>query len=281
MEPYGADDEVLVGSMLYTLVDPNEGHEVAYNRWYERDHLYSGCMVGPWLFANRRWVATRPLKDLRFPVDAPDDAAVALPADKGSYLATYFIHKGHEAEHFAWANKQVYELYANDRGFDERTHAHTALYFTVGDDHRDPDGVPAHMALDHPYSGLVSVHVDRAEGVAHPEFAEWFAANAAPALFADGDGDDGAVSPVDQVIHWRPIIPKGAEGDAPMELGTGPGTRQRSMQLLFLTDEPTAAWDRITKYTEAVNESGLATVRFVAPFIPTIPGTDTYTDQLW
>ena len=58
-----------------------------------------------------------------------EDSAVALPVDAGSYLATYFIHKGHEAEHFAWANKQVFELYGNGRGFDERHHAHTSLYF--------------------------------------------------------------------------------------------------------------------------------------------------------
>ena len=39
--------------------------------------------------------------------------------------------------------------------------------------------------------------------------------------------------------------------------------------------------DRIRSYAEAVDASGLATVVFAAPFIPTIPGTDTYTDQLW
>ena len=30
---------VRAGSMLYTLVDPNRGYEVEYNRWYERDHF--------------------------------------------------------------------------------------------------------------------------------------------------------------------------------------------------------------------------------------------------
>ena len=279
MEPFGGDDAVRVGSMLFTIVDPSKGHEVAYNRWYERDHFYSGCMIGPWLFAGRRWVATRDLKDLRFPTDAPAEHAVADPFDAGSYLATYFIHRGHEAEHFAWANKQVFELYSNGRGFEERHHAHTSLYFVVGEDHRDPDGVPAHMALDHPYRGLVSVHVDREGDVSHPDFAEWFTTTAAPGLFADGD--DGGPSPVDQVLHWRPIIPKGEEGNAPMKLGTGPGTRSRSMQLLFLTDEPQAAWSRVQDYAARVEESGLATVRLAAPFKPTIPGTDTYTDQLW
>jgi hypothetical protein len=31
----------------------------------------------------------------------------------------------------------------------------------------------------------------------------------------------------------------------------------------------------------AVEASGLGRVVWASPFIPTIPGTDTYTDQLW
>jgi hypothetical protein len=259
--------------MLFTLVDPSQGHEVAYNRWYEEDHFYGGCMVGPWLFAGRRWVATRPLKDLRVPAAVPAAAAVADPLDSGSYLATYFIHAGHEAEHFAWSSRQVFELYSNGRGFDERRHAHTCLYFHVGE-HRVASRVPAHMALDHPYGGLVSLHVDRAEGTRHEQYAEWFAEVAAPGLLEEG-------GPVDLVLDWRPIIPKGSEGDAPMELGTGPGTRQRSLQLLFCRDDPRARWDEVRELVARIDESGLATVRLAAPFIPTIPGTDTYTDELW
>jgi len=37
----------------------------------------------------------------------------------------------------------------------------------------------------------------------------------------------------------------------------------------------------LQQYAALVNDSGLATVRLVAPFIPTIPGTDIYTDELW
>jgi hypothetical protein len=279
VEPFGSDETVGVGAMLYTLVDPSRGHEVAYNRWYERDHFYAGCMVGPWLLAGRRWVATRDLKDLRFPRDVPPAAAVADPVDAGSYLATYFVHRGHEAEHFAWASRQVVELYEHGRGFDERRHAHTALYAWTGSGHREPDGVPAHVALDHPYRGLVSVHVDREGGTSHHEFVDWWVAAAAGALFAPAE--DGTPSPVDQVQHWRPIIPEGSEADAPMDLGTGPGTRARSLQLLFLSDDPRRAWDRVRDYADRIEDSGLATVRLAAPFVPTIPGTDTYTDELW
>ena len=277
MEPYGADESVDIGAMLFTLVDPTPGNEIAYNRWYERDHFYSGCMIGPWLFAGRRWVATRPRKSLRFPAYVPSDSAVAHPLDAGSYLATYFIHKGHEAEHFAWTTNQVFELYSHGRGFDERTHAHTALYFFTGSEHRSPDGVPRHMALDHPYRGLITVHLDRNDGVDQNALAEWFDDRGRNLLF----DDDISGPPVDQVQNWRPIIPKGSEGDAPMELGTGPGTRQRTLQLLFVKDDPSKSLERVHGYIDALESDGIGIARLVAPFIPTIPGTDTYTDELW
>lgn len=261
---------VKLGAMLYTLVDPERGHEVAYNRWYERDHFYGGCMIGPGILAGSRWVATRPYKDLRFPADS----GVAIPTDAGSYLATYWVQKGHEAEHFGWATPQVFELYTAGRGFEERVHAHTALYTHQQDFYRDDDGVPVELALDHRFAGLVSIHVDRAPDVKHPAFDDWFRDVGAPLLLDDA-------SPVAIVCSWRPIIPRAGEGDAPMQLGSGPGTPARSMQLCFLDDAPAEHWDRFRAYCDAIDASGLATVTLAAPFIPTIPGTDTYTDQLW
>ncbi len=47
IEIFADAEPIKLGSMLLTLVEPHRGHEVAYNRWYERDHFYSGCMVGP------------------------------------------------------------------------------------------------------------------------------------------------------------------------------------------------------------------------------------------
>src|ERR1041385_7279522 len=118
-------------------------------------------MIGPWLFAGHRWVATRPLKELRFPAESN----VAEPLDAGSYLAIYWVHEGHHDEHFQWANKQVFHLYAEGRGFQERTHVHTVLFNYEGAQYRDADPVPVELALDHPYAGLVTVFIDRAAGV--------------------------------------------------------------------------------------------------------------------
>src|SRR3984957_9098943 len=58
IEIFADAEPIKLGSMLLTLVEPHRGHEVAYNRWYERDHFYAGCMVGPYNFAGRRFVAT-------------------------------------------------------------------------------------------------------------------------------------------------------------------------------------------------------------------------------
>src|SRR5439155_4420312 len=92
------DYPIKVGSMLFTLVEPHKGHEVEYNRWYERDHFYAGCMIGPWLFAGRRFVATRALKDVRFG-SRPD---LFGGRDLGSYLSVYWILAGRHDEHVDW-----------------------------------------------------------------------------------------------------------------------------------------------------------------------------------
>lgn len=259
---------VRIGRMLFTLVDPNRGYEVAYNRWYERDHFYAGCLVGPWLFAGKRWVATRALKDLRFPAGSP----FATPVDAGSYLSIYWVHAGHEDEHFAWARRQVYWLYEQGRGFSERTHAHTKLYDFGGAHYNTPDGVPIELALDHPYAGLVVLCSEPAAGSSHEALSAAAAAHVRTLL-------DEAPS-MDVVSQWRFHV---GEGDfkAPMELGAEGGTDDRLVQLCFLTGPPEAAWPAVRRYAEALAGSGAGSVTFAAPFLPTIVGTDTYTGELW
>ncbi len=236
--------EVKLGSMLFTLVEPHAGHEVAYNRWYERDHFYAGCMVGPWLFAGRRWVATAPLKDLRTGTrtDLFGDARL------GSYLAVYWVLEGKHDDHFAWALEQVQWLHANGRMFGERDHIHTLLYDYTDIARRDGDGVPPELALDHPYAGLVAVIVERGTPL--------------PPL--------GGGSPIDLALAFDPIpLPE----DAPVTQPGMDGLDQRQMQLWFLDRDPAEAWPRLASDLR----NG---VLWAAPFIPTVPGTDRYADQL-
>lgn len=59
------------------------------------------------------------------------------------------------------------------------------------------------------------------------------------------------------------------------------GVDTRLTLLWFLQEDPRERWEAcFTGLEEAVAESGLGATSFVAPFIPTVPGTDTYVDQL-
>ena len=261
---------VRVGSCLFTMVDPEPGHEVAYNRWYERDHFYAGCLVGPWLFAGRRWVAPRDLKDLRF----PDDSPLAVPVDAGSYLAVYWVHEDHHREHFAWAIDQVVDLYKEGRGFNHRIHAHTVLLHKPWSRYRDDDPVPIELALDHPYQGLAVVALDPAEGTDVDGLNAHLRDEALPALM------DG--SAIASMVSWRYIDPVGGETErAPMDLGTPAGPPERQVQMFFLDGDPAQSWHRFRAHAAALADVGAGDVVFAAPFVPTVVGTDIYTDQLW
>ncbi len=193
--PGGVNDyPIKVGSMLLTLVDPHRGYEVAYNRWYERDHYYAGCMIGPFLFAGSRWVATRALKDLRWPTD---DETVAAPPDAGTYVAIYFVEAGHHEEHFSdWARPQVNRLYAAGRGFAERRHIHTVLFDPLAAVYRDADPVPMELALDHGYDAIVLVWLDGRDGVDAVHLHERLAVELLPTLLKD--------SPIEIATAWTP-----------------------------------------------------------------------------
>ncbi len=265
----GVDDyPVKVGSMLLTLVEPSPGFERAYNRWYERDHYYGGCMVGPWLFAGSRWVATRPLKDRRWPAESP----IAKPTDAGSYLAVYWVEEGHHHEHFAeWSIHQVRGLYANGRGFAERTHVHTSTFRYVGSAYRDDDPVPIELALDRGYDGLIILWWDAAEGTGE-ELHEALVGSRLDGLLAG--------SPIEIASSWVPSVPDEGDRGAPMDLGSSAGGTDRLVQLLFVNGDVDAAVDRVRTSTDAVEADGTATLLLAAPFLRTVVGTDTYVDQL-
>ena len=264
------DYPVKVGSMLLTLVDPNKGFEKAYNRWYERDHYYGGCMIGPYLYAGSRWVATRELKDLRWPAGGE---SIAKPTDAGSYVAIYWVEKGHHADHFdEWARTQVRALYGEGRGFAERKHAHTILYDHIGAVYRDADPVPVDLALDAVYDGIVAVWLDAKEGDAsalHAKLAE----SLLPDLVKG--------SSIEIASSWTPSAGENDEKDVPMDLGTRAGGPERLCQLFFLRGDVRDALDRFRTYTDGIEKAGLADVLLVAPFFRTVVGTDTYVDELW
>lgn len=263
------DCPIQIGEMLLTLVDPRRGQESAYNRWYERDHFYAGCMIGPWLFAGSRWVATRALKDLRL---SDGRGEVANPVDAGSYVSIYWVHADHEQEHWDWAGKQVHWLYSNGRGFAERDHVHTVLFQYLTTAYRDRDPVPIQLALDHGYPGIAMIATDRAKGVSEDDLIRFT---------AESKAVTSAGSPVASIASWRPKQRDAITGNSPMNLGTGTGGPERTMQLAFLEGDPTTAFGEISAYARAIEGAGLGRVCFAAPFFKTVVGTDRYVDQLW
>jgi hypothetical protein len=62
---------------------------------------------------------------------------------------------------------------------------------------------------------------------------------------------------------------------------TPEGQDRRSTHLYFLDEDPRDCFDLFATHQQALADSGLGEVSYVAPFVPTIPGTDTYCDQLW
>lgn len=269
------DYPIDVGAMLFTMVDPNKGHEVAYNRWYERDHFYGGCMIGPGILSGARWVATKPLKDLRFPESSP----FAEPVTAGSYLAIYWLNKGQEAEWGAWGSQQVWWLYDNGRGFDERTHAQTGMYNFASTRGADDHQVPVALALDHRYESLLVVVVEPATGVTSVDID----AGPVTQLLASG----AAALASSWTLQQRPPSPDstgesdGEEQTSPMPLGASGGAVDRIVQLIFSEQAPTDAWPGVVAYAADIEAAGLGTVTFASPFLPTDVGTDRYTDELW
>ena len=244
VEPY-EHEAIRLGSFLLTIVEPHKGHEVAYNRWYERDHFYSGCMIGPWNLTGGRFVSTRDCKERRRP-----DAS-----SPGSYMALYWVQDGKYKEWVEWAGVQVMWLHKNGRMFEERDHIHTQMYKFRGAVSADPDPVPPELALDHRYPGVIAVF---------------------------GEVEEGS-DPLDVVLHDVPSVGQCVVG-TPRPLQQGPsdvpraeGSDRQFAHLYFVERDPIEAWD--TDFAKRIDE--LPGVTFASPFLATVPGTDRYTDQLW
>jgi len=263
-----ADAEpVALGSILLTLVEPHKGHEVEYNRWYERDHFYSGVMIGPYSFAGKRFVATNDLKKLR----SPDSSAITGTPENGSYIAAYWVLDGYHDLWNKWSVRQVRQLHAKGRMFEHRDHVHTLLYHYEWSVLRDEGGVPIELALDHPYEGFVPVWIDAAEGVSQEELWGYLKDDLLPDLMnGSAAGLVGAFTPLPLLID--------APGDVPRQEASD----DRVLLLFFLDCDPSEAWESVFEEgRRRLEASGKGTLVAQIPFKPTAPGTDRYTDQLW
>ncbi|MCB0996748.1 MAG: hypothetical protein KDB21_16755 [Acidimicrobiales bacterium] len=255
--------QIRLGNAMITLVEPHRDGLVEYNRWYEHDHAYAAMMSAPGCFAYRRFVATRPLKDLRIPAESP----MAQPLDTGSFVAFYWIEEGLFDKTFEYSFGVTPGLAERGRMNPDRDHVSTATYEYLGSAAREPEPVPVEMALDHPYPGVVCAWLRPADGVTVAELGEWCRATLDPPLLADG-------SPVGLVADF-------AQCDFPGGIPPLTGKLDELVRCWFLDTDPRDCWDRFAGLAEAVADGGKGSLALAAPFIATVPGTTRYLDELW
>jgi hypothetical protein len=257
--PYAAK----IGSALITMVEPHPGQDAAYNRWYEDDHFNAGAMAFPWLFAGRRWVATVPYQQLRY----PEDSAVAQPLSAGKYISTYWITDGQFESQMRWAVGTNHRLFADGRVFLERDHTFTSFQRYRGVVYRDAIGPRDVHALDYPYKGLVLEVIDSPDAASCEQMLQWILAERIPPA--------GSKVALGTVFQPMPL-----PADKQPYVKDVEGIDTRLTILWFTESDPAEIWDEFAGVGERVAATGLGRVELMAPFIPTLPGTETYVDQL-
>jgi len=239
-------DCVDIGTAIVAYIEPHAGAARDFNRWYERDHFYAALMAGPGAFSGARWVATRDCKQYR----PPRGTFFGDPA-RGSYLTTAWLLPGMQAEWNAWVTREMDTLVADGRMFPGRDHLHTAVYRFVGDE-CDSGDMRAALALDRCFPGVVMI-----------------------AFAPQADATNEALPfiskrvPVVTTFRQERLIVS-ALGDDSI---TDPDSH--TLMLAFVDDDPVDVW---CHHIEPVLNAD--DVLFASPFVRTIPGTDTYVDEL-
>jgi hypothetical protein len=260
------DERVALGNAIFALHDPHPGHEVAFNRFYERDHMFA-AIFAPFTMWAQRWVATAALKDLRYPADGP----FGMPSVRGSYLTMYWIQAGHLDDQQLWTAGFTKLLDDHGRTFQERDVMSATTYEFVGDVARDDDGVPPELTLAHQYPGAVWTFIERDPETSLDEVRDWMLGEHLPLVLAD--------APVASTLAFTPM-PKAAWW--PAAAPEVPGVGDRLVLVHFLETAPTECWDPyFARLGAGIDASGKAQTLLVAPFVPTVPGTDRYCDELW
>ncbi len=246
---------VPIGSVVFALVDPTPGRELAFNDWYERDHFYTTGTAAPGVFSAGRFIATRACKELRDPAHA----GVAGDPSRGSHLALYFVLPGHDEARVAFATEQMARARAEDRLFEERTHVHTWSYEPAWARRSDPDGVPPALALDHRYPAVSVVFVD------HPDPDGELAAAVVP----------GELPGIDIVLALRPVsevMPSTWPGDV------DPSTRRTLV--CFHPEGMEEGWEATRALLSGLEAGGPTAVTWASPFLAAVIGTDVHADDL-
>jgi hypothetical protein len=145
--------EIALEGVDFTMVDVHEGFDEAFNTWYENDHFYSGGVMGPGVLSGRRWYCGRSMREARF----VGGKSLFPNPRAGTNLATYFFNPGGGQAFKEWVAPQLDELWKRNRMFPQRDIVNICLYHFKGAlQHAGMSHVAPHVALDHPFPGLVA-----------------------------------------------------------------------------------------------------------------------------
>jgi hypothetical protein len=250
----------VIGSALITMVEPHVGHDAAYNRWYEDDHYNAGAMAFPWMWAGRRWVAPVRYQQKRYPADS----AIAQPLEAGKYISTYWITEGQYENHLRFAVGTNHRLFADKRVYLERDHTFTSFQRYRGPIYRDSEGPRDIHALDYPYQGLVLEVIDSPTAEAREQVIRWLQTDRKPK----------ASSPVAIGTMFTPM-PLPADKQPYVKDVEGVDTR---LTVLWFTEGDSL--DAFSEFEDVGLDPALGRVELMAPFTPTLPGTEKYVDEL-
>jgi len=257
---------VKLGGALITMPQAHAGREEAFNRWYEDDHYISGAMVGPWVFAGRRFVRC----DLeRFA------APGTKPTEMGSFIAVYWAIDGHVDEVWEWAKAALEHLTEEGRGPRDRTRVYSAMHEFAFDHVFDPPPMKSIHALDYPYRGLAVELIDASEDCSREDLVRWLRDQYVPSR----------QGPIGQCVA---LAPRGLREERRQEQGA-PGARgdvvapaidpnpdRRVCLLWFLREDPYEFWPgAFGQHAQEIEAGGLGRLVLLAPFVPTLPGTVT------
>jgi len=260
-----------VGGAYMGITETVAGHERAFNRWYEDDHFYSGTMAGPWILSGRRWVATHALRKTWIPADSP----VISPSGQGCYLKTYWFAAGHEDDAESWMNESFTNLLQEEERFPtmrfgtaaeprvKRQSSYSSFQRHLFTCTHEAGPLQAVHALDHPFDGLA---LDIIRSDASPRD---LATRLQPSVRTTLESVSCKIAICFQraANQWLPYA-KSQE--------------RHEITVLWFFDHPPSAQGyapRLADFHKAVADAG-GQLALSASFIPTIPGTDMYVDEL-
>ncbi len=271
--PRADPHEIGLGGALISLVEPHQGHERDFNRWYEDDHFYAGALFMPWLFSGHRYVANRELREMRLATGS----SLIEPITRGCYLHVFWIAPGHVDDLATWAqstNEHLREL--DGRIYAQRTHVFTHFHDYRGDHHGPGTGPKDYQLLDADFPALVMEILEPSPGTAGTGFADWIGSDYLPWL------QSSSPLPVAHSVRFSPRPPPAGKRSSGNQGQADRSTENLLVLLHFLRSDPHADWsDHLAANAAYVAEAAIATLHLSAPFRPVAFGTDRYVDELF